>query len=51
MTPTNYADAEGEPLDKITDPQKQIAHIALGDYGPLGVKYSTSDFLSSGLDE
>lgn len=51
MTPTNYADAEGEPLDKIIDPQKQIAHIALGDYGPLGIKYSTGDFLSTAFSE
>lgn len=45
MTPTNYADEEGEPLEKITDSEKQIAHIALGDYGPLGMKYSTKEFL------
>lgn len=47
MEPTNYADEEGEPIDKVEDPKKQIAHIALGDYGPYGLKYSTADFLSS----
>ena len=46
MEPTNYADEEGEPIDKVEDPKKQIAHIALGDYGPYGLKYSTADFLS-----
>ncbi len=45
MTPTTYTDAEGEPLDKIKDANKQLAHKALGDYGPYGFKYATSDFL------
>ncbi len=51
MTPTGYVDAEGEPLDKITAPDKQIAHIALGDYGPLGLKYGTDEFLSGSFGE
>lgn len=45
MEPTAYKDATGEPIDHVTDPYKQIAHKALGDYGPCGVKYSTDDFL------
>lgn len=50
MTPTDYADAAGEPLDKITDPQKQIARLALGDYGPAGMKYATDGFLSTAFE-
>ncbi len=45
MVPTNYYDAEGEPIDKVTNPNKQLAHLALGDYGPYGMKYSTEEFL------
>lgn len=45
MIPTDYYDSTGEPIDHVTQPEKQLAHIALGDYGPLGVKESTSDFL------
>ena len=41
MTPTPY----GDPYNSITDPDKQMAHIALGDYGPLGYKYTTAEFL------
>ena len=47
MTPTNYADAEGEPVDKVTEPEKQLAHKMLKDYGPYGFKYATNDFLSN----
>lgn len=45
MTPTAYKDKTGEPIDHVTDPDKQLAHKALGDYGPLGVKVSNDDFL------
>ena len=45
MTPTAYKDKTGEPIDHVTDPDKQLAHKALGDYGPLGVKVSNNDFL------
>ncbi|MCI5756857.1 MAG: hypothetical protein MR624_06485 [Bacteroidales bacterium] len=45
MLPTAYKDADGEPIDHVTQPDKQLAHLALGNYGPLGVKYSTTDFL------
>lgn len=41
MTPTPY----GDPYNSITDPDKQVAHKALGDYGPLGTKYTTDSFL------
>ena len=41
MTPTPY----GDPYNSITDPDKQMAHKALGDYGPLGTKYTTDEFL------
>lgn len=41
MTPTPY----GNPYNSITDPQKQQAHLALGDYGPLGQKCSASEFI------
>lgn len=41
MTPTPY----GDPYNSITDPDKQLAHKALGDYGPLGTKYTTDRFL------
>lgn len=36
-----------DPYSQITDPDKQIAHIALGDYGPLGVKQTTDEFLKA----
>ena len=45
MTPTAYKDKDGEPIDHVTNPDKQLAHKALGDYGPLGVKVSNEDFL------
>lgn len=41
MTPTPY----GDPYNSITNPDKQMAHKALGDYGPLGTKYATEEFL------
>lgn len=41
MTPTPY----GDPYNSITDPDKQLAHRALGDYGPLGKKHKTDEFL------
>ena len=45
MTPTAYKDDEGEPIDHVKDPETQLAHKALGDYGPLGVKVSNEEFL------
>lgn len=36
-----------DPYSKITNPDTQIAHIALGDYGPLGVKQTTDEFLNA----
>ena len=45
MTPTAYKDDKGEPIDHVTDPDEQLAHKALGDYGPLGIKVSNDDFL------
>jgi len=45
MIPTEYFDGKLEPIDHVTQPERQVAHIALGDYGPLGKKISTSDFL------
>lgn len=51
MIPTNYADEKGEPLEKVTDPDNQLAHKALGDYGPYGFKYATSDFLDKNFKE
>lgn len=47
MLPTEYFDGVKEPVDHVTDPQKQVAHIALGDYGPLGLKMSAEEFLDS----
>lgn len=44
MLPTSYKDDEGEPIDKVTDPESQLAHRALGDYGPYGQKISNNDF-------
>lgn len=49
MTPTNYYNGTTdpvEPIDKVVDKYKQIAHMALGDYGPLGVKDATEEFLN-----
>lgn len=45
MIPTEYYDGKLEPIDHVTQPERQVAHIALGDYGPLGKKMSTADFL------
>ena len=45
MLPTAYKDETGEPIDHVTHPERQLAHLALGDYGPLGVKYATNEFL------
>lgn len=36
-----------DPYSKVVNPDKQIAHIALGDYGPLGVKQTTDEFLNT----
>lgn len=46
MEPTEYFDGEKDPIDHVTDPQKQIADKALGDYGPLGIKMSAEDYIS-----
>ena len=50
MQPKSYKDTDttGEPVEHVTEPDKQIAHSALGDYGPFSVKYATKDFLSYG---
>lgn len=50
MQPMSYKDTDttGEPVEHVTEPDKQIAHSALGDYGPFSVKYATKDFLSYG---
>ena len=46
MTPTPY----GDPVNKSKDdPDKMIAHRALGDYGPYGFKYSAAEFLDEGI--
>ncbi len=45
MIPTEYYDGVKEPIDHVTNPQKQIANIALGDYGPSGIKLSTEEYL------
>lgn len=45
MIPTDYKDDKGEPIDHVDNPEKQLAHKALGDYGPLGVKVSNDEFL------
>ncbi len=50
MLPTDYYDAAGEPIDKVTEPNKQLAHLALGDYGPYGLKYSTEEFLDDSFE-
>ena len=37
----------GDPVNTASkDPDHMIAHKALGDYGPYGMKYATADFLS-----
>lgn len=41
LTPVPY----GDPYNSVTDPENQYAHMALGDYGPLGIKYTTQQFL------
>ena len=50
MQPMSYKDTDTtrEPVEHVTEPDKQIAHSALGDYGPFSVKYATKDFLSYG---
>ena len=50
MQPMSYKDTDttGEPVEHVTEPDKQIAHSALGDYGPFSVKYATKDFRSYG---
>ncbi|WP_443703056.1 hypothetical protein [Prevotella sp.] len=35
MIPTAYKEKNGDPIDHVADPDKQLAHKALGDYGPL----------------
>lgn len=45
MLPTAYKDETGEPIDHVTNPERQLAHKALGDYGPLGIKILTSEYL------
>ncbi len=47
MTPTDYYDGVNEPIDHVTDPDRQLAHRALRDYGPYGMKYSTAEFLGN----
>lgn len=43
MTPTPY----GDPVNTSkADPDNMIAHRALGDYGPYGLKYPNAEFLS-----
>lgn len=46
MWPTAYKDATGEPIDHVTNPEKQLAHKALKEYGPFGEKISTGEFLA-----
>lgn len=46
MVPTAYKTGDKDPIDLVTNPDKQLAHKALGDYGPLGIKVSTADFLA-----
>ena len=37
----------GDPVNTASkDPDHMIAHKALGEYGPNGMKYATADFLS-----
>ena len=36
----------GEPIDHVTNPEKQLAHKALKEYGPFGEKISTGEFLA-----
>ena len=42
MKPTKY----GDPVNNVTDKYAQIAHLALGKYGPYGYKYDAADFLA-----
>lgn len=46
MVPTEYFDGVKDPIDHVTDPHKQIADVALGDYGPLGIKVSVDEYLA-----
>ncbi|RGO92442.1 hypothetical protein DWX44_20450 [Bacteroides uniformis] len=48
LMPYKDTDTTGEPVEHVTEPDKQIAHSALGDYGPFSVKYATKEFLSYG---
>mgnify|MGYP004577797629 FL=1 len=50
MTPTAYTDEKGEPIAHVTDPENQLAHLALGRYGPIGTKISTQLFLEARID-
>ncbi|WP_300504514.1 hypothetical protein [uncultured Duncaniella sp.] len=50
MVPTEYYDGIHEPIETVVNPQKQIAHIALGDYGPFGIKMSAENYLTSDLE-
>lgn len=46
MTPTPY----GDPVNTAkADPNNMIAHLALGDYGPYGHKYTVAEFLGDGI--
>lgn len=46
MTPTPY----GDPVNTSKeDPNNMIAHLALGDYGPYGMKYTMTEFFSDEL--
>lgn len=35
MEPSEYKDETGDPIEHVTNPEKQLAHVALKDYGPL----------------
>lgn len=35
-----------EPIDHVTNPEKQLAHKALKEYGPFGEKISTEQLLA-----
>ncbi len=35
-----------EPIDHVTNPEKQLAHKALKEYGPFGEKISTKQLLA-----
>lgn len=45
MTPMPY----GDPVNNVTDKNTQIAHLALGKYGPYGYKYHAEEFLEVGF--